>query len=251
MSTHTVRHEGAELRFEQRGEGPLLLLIAGRGGDGAQYARLAERLSGHHTVLTYDRRGPDPDFDLAQQARDAAAVIAAARPAAPRAAVFGQGGGGSVAFELAAQLPDTVTELVVHEAPAITLLPDAPKWLALAREVRATHERDGLDAALALAGLAPADFPDPAAAELFLAREFPAVVLHTPDLDAVRRTGIPVVTAAGEVSRDTCLERSARVQAEHLACRYTRFPGGHRGFESDVDAFAPALSTTLAALRRR
>lgn len=247
MSTHTVEHEGAELRYELRGDGPLLLLIAGRGGHSARYAGLARRLAGTYTVLTYDRRAPGADFDMGQQARDAAAVI---RAVAPRAAVFGQGAGGSVAFELAAQVPDTVTELVVHEAPAITLLPDAPKWLAIARRVRATHERDGLDAALTLAGLSPADFPDPAAAELFLAREFPAVVLHTPDLDAVRRTGIPVVTAAGEASRDTCLEQSARIQAEHLACRYTRFPGGHQGFESDADAFAPALCTTLARLRR-
>ncbi len=250
MSTDTVRHEGAELRYQLRGDGPLLLLIAGRGGHSARYAGLAQRLAGTYAVLTYDRRDPGTDFDMGQQARDAAAVIRAARPARPRAAVFGQGAGGSVAFELAAQVPDAVTELVVHEAPAITLLPDAPKWLALARKVRATHERDGLAAALALAGLSAADFPDTAAAELFLAREFPAVVLHTPDLDAVRRTGIPVVTAAGEASRDTCLEQSARIQAEHLACRYTRFPGGHHGFESDVDAFAPALCTTLARLRR-
>ena len=76
------------------------------------------------------------------------------------------------------------------------------------------------------------------------------MVLHTPDLDAVRRTGIPVVTAAGEASRDTCLEQSARIQAEHLACRYARFPGGHQGFESDAEAFAPALCTTLARLHR-
>ncbi|MEU0792560.1 alpha/beta hydrolase [Amycolatopsis sp. NPDC005961] len=250
MSTHTVRHEGAELRYELRGDGPLLLLIAGRGGYRARYTELASRLAGTHTVLTYDRRGPGSDFDMGQQARDAAAVIRAARPARPRAAVFGQGAGGSVAFELAAQVPDVVTELVVHEAPAITLLPDAPKWLALARRVRATHEQEGLGSALALAGLSPADFPDTAAAELFLTREFPAVVLHTPDLDTVRRTGIPVVTAAGETSRDTCLEQSARIQAEHLACQYTKFPGGHQGFESDADAFAPALDTTLARLRR-
>jgi pimeloyl-ACP methyl ester carboxylesterase len=250
VSVHTVRHEGAELRYELWGDGPLLLLIAGRGGYGARYTELARRLAGTYAVLTYDRRGPGTDFDMGQQARDAAAVIRAARPARPRAAVFGQCAGGSVAFELAAQVPDVVTELVVHEAPAITLLPDAPKWLTLARQVRAAHQRQGLDAALALADLTSADFPDPAAAALFLSREFPAVVLHTPDLDAVRRTGIPVVTAAGEASRDTCLERSARIQAEHLACRYARFPGGHHGFESDVDAFAPALCTTLATLRR-
>ncbi|MCR6482360.1 alpha/beta hydrolase [Amycolatopsis sp. OK19-0408] len=250
MSTHTVRHEGAELRYELRGEGPLLVLIAGRGGDGARYTRLAERLAGSHAVLTYDRQRRATGFDMGQQARDTAAIIHAARPRAPRAAVFGQGGGGSVAFELAAHLPDLVTELVVHEAPTITLLPDAPKWLSHAREVHATHARRGTAAALALTDIDPADFADQAEADAFLAREFLAMALYTPDLDAVRRSGIPVVTAAGEKSRDTCHDQAARVQAEHLACRYTRFPGGHHGFESDVDAFAPALATTLAELRR-
>lgn len=250
MSTHTVRHEGAELRCELRGDGPLLLLIAGRGGEGARYARLAERLAGSHAVLTYDRRGADTDFDMAQQTRDAAAVIRAARPRAPRAAVFGQGGGGSIAFELAAHLPDLVTELVVHEAPTVTLLPDAPKWLSFAREVHATHLRAGALAALARTDIAPSDFPDPSAAEAFMAREYLPMALYQPDLDAVRRTGIPVVTAAGESSRDTCHEQAARLQAEHLACRFTRFPGGHDGFATEVAEFAAALSTTLAALRR-
>lgn len=250
MSTHTVRHEGAELRYELRGEGPLLVLIAGRGGDGARYTRLAERLAGSYAVLTYDRRRREGEFDIGRQARDAAAIIRAARPRAPRAAVFGQGGGGSVAFELAAHLPDLVTELVVHEAPTITLLPDAPKWLSHAREVHTTHLRHGTAAALALTGITPADFADPSSAEAFLAREFLAMALYTPDLDAVRRTGIPVVTAAGETSLGTCHEQAARIQAEHLACRYTRFPGGHDGFTTAVEAFAPALATTLASLRR-
>jgi hypothetical protein len=59
-----------------------------------------------------------------------------------------------------------------------------------------------------------------------------------------------VVTAAGETSRGTCLDQAARVQAEHLACRHARFPGGHHGFETAAAEFAPALCTTLARLRR-
>ncbi|MEV4146644.1 hypothetical protein AB0J40_23465 [Amycolatopsis sp. NPDC049691] len=46
MSTHTVGNEGAELRCELRGEGPLLLLIPGRGGSGARYTALARRPAG-------------------------------------------------------------------------------------------------------------------------------------------------------------------------------------------------------------
>ena len=256
MSTHTVRHEGAELGYDLRGAGPLLLLIAGLGGDGDRYAALAEQLSDDFTVLTYDRRGTgrstgrDADFDMAQQARDAAAVIRSARPTAARAAVFGQGGGGSIAFELAAHLPDVVTELVVHEAPSVPLLPDAPQRLAFVREVRTTYERRGAAAALALWGASPADFAGPAAADHFLGREFLPIALYSPDLDAVRRTGIPVVTAAGTGSREVCHGRAARVQAEHLACRCVEFPGDHLGFVSEPALFADALTKELTGLRR-
>ncbi|MFG1647377.1 alpha/beta fold hydrolase [Amycolatopsis sp. NPDC049252] len=255
MSTHTVRHEGAELAYDVRGAGPLLLLIAGLGGEGARFAGLAEQLSDDYTVLTYDRRGTgrsagrDTDFDMAQQARDAAAVIRSARPTA-RAAVFGQGGGGSIAFELAVHLPDVVAELVVHEAPSIPLLPDAPQRLALAREIRATYESRGAAAALALWGASPADFARPAAADHFLGREFLPIAWHSPDLDAVRRTGIPVVTAAGAGTREPYYTRGARVQAEHLACRYVEFPGDHFGFVSEPALFADVLAKELAGLRR-
>ncbi|MEA5361147.1 alpha/beta hydrolase [Amycolatopsis sp., V23-08] len=256
MSTHTVRHEGAELTYDLRGSGPLLLLIAGQGGEGARFAGLARQLADEFTVLTYDRRGTgrsagrDTDFDMAQQARDAAAVIHSARPAAARAAVFGQGGGGSIAFELAAHLPDVVAELVVHEAPSIPLLPDAPQRLAFAREIRATYESRGAAAALALWGASPADFPRPEAADHFLRREFLPIAWHHPDLDAVRRTGIPVVTATGAVSREEYYTRGARVQAEHLACRCVEFPGDHFGFVAEPALFADVLTKELTGLRR-
>ncbi|WP_328455523.1 MULTISPECIES: alpha/beta fold hydrolase [unclassified Amycolatopsis] len=256
MSTHTVRHEGAELTYDLRGAGPLLLLIAGLGGDAARYTGLAEHLSDDYTVLTYDRRrtgrstGRDADFDMAQQARDAAAVIRSARPATARAAVFGQGGGGSIAFELAAHLPDVVTELVVHEAPSVPLLPDAPQRLAFARKVRATYDQRGLSPALDLFGASPGTFAEPAAADYFLRREFLPIALYAPDLDAVRRTGIPVVTAGGAGSLDTCHARAARAQAEHLACRYVEFPGDHLGFVAEPGPFADALAKELAGLRR-
>lgn len=256
MGTHTVRHEGADLTYDLRGAGPLLLLIAGLGGDAARYAGLAEELSDDYTVVTYDRRrtgrstGRDTDFDLAQQARDAAAVIRSARPATARAVVFGQGGGGAIAFELAAHLPDVVTELVVHDAPSLALLPDAPQRLAFARQVRTTYAQRGAVPALELLGASPADFAEPAAADYFLRREFLPIALSTPDLDAVRRTGIPVVTAAGAGNRDACHAQAARLQAEHLACRYVEFPGDHLGFVSEPGPFADVLAKELAGLRR-
>jgi pimeloyl-ACP methyl ester carboxylesterase len=262
-----VEHEGADLVYDLTGEGPLLLLIAGGGGDGARYREIAGELAGDYTVISYDRRGnsrstgdPAAYLDMAQQARDAAAVISSARPAAARAAVFGNGGGGSIALELAAHLPDMVTELVVHEAPMLPLLPDAPKWLSFMREVRTVFEREGAGSALKLfhsefAGFEDSDGPAFAAhaipnSEFFFAREYLPIMTYTPDLDTVRRTGIPVVIAAGALSADAYYARTARLQAEHLACRYVEFPGDHRGFALEPVAFAKALSDAFRGLRK-
>ena len=55
--TNTLRVPGAQLHYEVRGSGPLLLLICGGVYDADGYAGLAHHLTDSYTVLTYDRRG--------------------------------------------------------------------------------------------------------------------------------------------------------------------------------------------------
>ncbi len=49
--------DGAELYFEVRGMGPLVLLIMGATGDGGHFDEFADLLADEFTVVSYDRRG--------------------------------------------------------------------------------------------------------------------------------------------------------------------------------------------------
>ena len=81
MNRH-VTVPGAELHYEIRGDGPLLLVI-GSPMAAAEFAPLAEALASDHTVVTYDPRGhgssavsgPDDDATPDQRADDIAAIL--------------------------------------------------------------------------------------------------------------------------------------------------------------------------------
>ena len=67
MATGTVTEE-ANLVYDYEGTGPVLLAIAGGGGDGARYAAISAALADGYSVVRYDRRGrarstagPSPD----------------------------------------------------------------------------------------------------------------------------------------------------------------------------------------------
>jgi len=55
-TTHTLDVPGARLYYEQRGAGPLLLMI-GSPMDSTGFTGLASALAGDYTVVTYDPRG--------------------------------------------------------------------------------------------------------------------------------------------------------------------------------------------------
>ena len=130
-----VINEGAELYCERRGSGPHLLLITGGMGDAGFYSSAADILANEFTVLNYDRRcnsrstgNRSIDMTVAQQARDAAAIIKAMGH--DKAIIFGSSGGGIISLELATTRPEIIDFLIVHEPPMIELLPaaDANKW---------------------------------------------------------------------------------------------------------------------------
>src|SRR5918992_5621892 len=93
--------EGAELYCEHRGSGPPLLLITGGMGDAGFYSSAAEILADKFNVFNYDRRcnsrstgNRSLDMTVAQQARDAAAIIKAMGH--DKAIIFGSSGGASL-----------------------------------------------------------------------------------------------------------------------------------------------------------
>ncbi|MFI6317808.1 alpha/beta fold hydrolase [Nonomuraea sp. NPDC050556] len=261
--TQSVRTEGADIVYDYEGNGPLLLMISGGGGAAEHYARISGFLSGHYTVVRYDRRGNSrstgdttADLDMAQQARDAAAVIGAM--GGGKARVFGSSGGANIALQLAADHPDVIVALVAHEGPTSPLLPDADAWLAFADRVYATFTGEGAGAASRMfaSELVGFDGADPQQArvaagelttnaEFFMAREYLPLATFSPDLDTIRRNKVPMVTAAGRQSAGAYYARTARIQAERLGCPILEFPGNHLGFIFEAPGFATTLRGAL------
>lgn len=128
-----VTTEGDDLYYEVRGKGTPLLMIPGGGGAGGAYALVADILSDEYKVITYDRRSCSrstinfPEhFDVAQQSRDAAAVIKAAGEES--AFIFGNSGGAVIALDMAATQAHVVRGVIAHEPPLARVHPDADKW---------------------------------------------------------------------------------------------------------------------------
>ncbi|MGA7271885.1 MAG: alpha/beta hydrolase [Acidimicrobiia bacterium] len=105
------------LDWEDRGEGPPLLLIHGLGYARWGWEPLAPLLAEHFRVITFDNRGiglssvPPGPYTAAQMATDALAVLDAA--GAGRTHVAGTSLGGMIAQELAIDHPDRVDRLAL------------------------------------------------------------------------------------------------------------------------------------------
>ena len=121
VEARTLKVPGAELYYETRGSGPVLLCISGGPTDAGLFTDLARRLAGRYTVVSYDQRGHSrsaldhelEDIPVALHAEDAAKILAVVgnRPAF----VYGNSGGGTIGLELVTSHPDLVRTLVAHE----------------------------------------------------------------------------------------------------------------------------------------
>ena len=110
--------DGTTIAFDQLGEGPPLVLVAGASCDRSIDAPLAEALARHFTVLNYDRRGRgDSDdtlpFAVEREVEDIDVMLAAAGGSAT---VVGLSSGAALAAEAAVHgLP--IDTLVLWEPP--------------------------------------------------------------------------------------------------------------------------------------
>lgn len=116
----TVRIDGADLHYQEQGDGPPLLLIHGNGGGADVWGDTVEELARDHRVIAYDRRGfgrsvHAPVRDWRRHGKDAALLLRALG-AAP-ATVVGWSGGGITALDLAVAEPGVVSALVLAEPP--------------------------------------------------------------------------------------------------------------------------------------
>lgn len=110
--------DGTPIAYDRAGDGPAIVVTTGAFNDHTTCAHLAARLTGDHTVVTYDRRarglsGDTAPYAIERELEDLAAII---RVAGGSAAVFGYSSGGILALAAAAAgLP--ITHLALYEAP--------------------------------------------------------------------------------------------------------------------------------------
>jgi pimeloyl-ACP methyl ester carboxylesterase len=137
-----ARVNDREIYFEERGDGPPVLLVPGTGCPVDMWGELPAELSKDHRVIAYERRGfnrtgGSPAANQREHAGDAAGLLRAL--AAGPASVVGWSGGGLSALALAVEHPEMVDRLVLEE-PSLHLLRHLSRSF-LAAVLRASYLR--------------------------------------------------------------------------------------------------------------
>ncbi len=118
MLRTVISADGTVIAFDQLGEGPPVILVAGAFCSRLRTAPLAAALQGRFTILNCDRRGRGDSGDtrpysIEREIEDLDALIA---DAGGSAAVFGHSSGATLAMEAAAD-GLKITKLVLYEPP--------------------------------------------------------------------------------------------------------------------------------------
>ena len=255
----------AELYYEVRGSGPLVVLV-GAPMDADAFAPLAELLAGDFTVLTTDPRGVKRSRLHAggtstpeQRANDLARLIRHV-DAGPATALGSSGGAVSV-LALAQAHPDLVSTVIAHEPPLDRLVPDGDELLARSEQMMADYLAGDVIGAwrqfFALANIQVPDGmiegmfggerdPQQVADERFwFSHELRESVSWLPDVSTLRGNDVRIVVGIGEESTGQLCDRTSTALAERLGITPTRFPGDHTGFVGVPEEFAKALRGEL------
>jgi len=116
-----ISKDGTPIAFDQSGQGPALILVAGATATRLAEASLAAALAPDFTVFAYDRRGrgnsgDTPPYAVEREVEDLDALII---EAGGSAFVFGHSSGAVLALEGARLLPTRIRKLALYEPPFI------------------------------------------------------------------------------------------------------------------------------------
>jgi pimeloyl-ACP methyl ester carboxylesterase len=229
-----LSRDGTQIAYWASGQGPPLVVVHGTPADHTRWRPLLPYLEPHLTVHAMDRRGRGasgdaPDYDLAREYEDVAAVVdAAAQASGAPVDLYGHSHGGIVAFG-AATLTSNIRRLVLYEGWPV---PD-PEVYALPPGLE-----DRLDALLA------AGDRDTVVETLFRELE----LMSDEDMQALKAAPSwpGRVAAAHTIGREVRAETGARLDPE-LAARITvpvlLVTGEHSPdpAKADIEAVAAAL----------
>lgn len=257
----TLEVPEAELYYEVRGDGPLVVLV-GAPMDADPFEPLAELLAADHTVLTTDPRGVkrsklhDGGTSTPEQRADDLARLIRHLGGGP-ATVFGSSGGAVSVLALAQGHPELVSTVIAHEPPLDRLVEDGDELLAASERMIADYlAGDVIGAWKQFFVLANIQVPDGMIEGMFGGEREPQVVADErfwfehelrasvswlPDVDVLRDGGVRIVVGIGEESGGQLCERTSTALAARLGIEPTRFPGDHIGFVEQPEPFAAVL----------
>src|SRR6202140_5098774 len=155
MTAERLAGPGANVYYEVRGSGPVLLMMPGGPADAGNFQHIAEQLAADYTVVTYDPRGlshstldgPVRDERMVEIFADDVHRLLTATAKEP-AFVFASSGGAVIGLELATRHPEQVRTLVSHEPPAPVLMADPARERAAMDAIVETYRTAGIGPAL-------------------------------------------------------------------------------------------------------
>ena len=266
MTTAQVHSENADIVYDYEGSGPLLLMIAGRGGAAQRYARISEILKDEYTVVRYDRRccarstgDKRRPMDMAQQARDAIAVLSDVGEGP--AYIFGSSSGASIALRIAEYYPECAVGIVAHEPMVVSILPDATHWVDFNLTLDEVYHAHGVGQAMKLLSSSMVGFPSSNAGagqppggsgddgmDFFFGSEFMSLCFYRPDLQRIKRNKTKFILTKGRLSQDAYYARTADIISEGIECRLHVMSGNHIACVTDPATFAAELRPLLKSL---
>ncbi|KAH6853736.1 Alpha/Beta hydrolase protein [Chaetomium sp. MPI-CAGE-AT-0009] len=261
-----VHNEGCDLHYWYQGQGPLITFIPGGNGHGRQFNNMIAALSDKFTCVTFDRRQMSASqvkvnkkLSPPQQARDIRAVIKAM--GFEKSILFGSSSGGIFAFTFAHDFPEMVDRLIAHEAPTITLLPDAAEVFDWFLHLMEVYETKGLEQvagefAHKLIGYGDEGIPQTVKAEPenpknFWDNEFPVLLGYVPNFWRIKQNKTSIGVMRGVRCKDAFFARATEEQAKVLDCPKMLVPGHHQGFEVETKEFLPYFLSMLDILEKK
>jgi len=253
--------DGTTIAYARSGTGPSLVLVHGTTADHSRWTNILPALERRFTVLAMDRRGRGasgdaPDYDLAREFEDVAAVVGAAGPGP---ALLGHSFGALCSME-AALLVSGLSRLILYEPPfsppGVSMYPPgtAERYSAM---LDAGKREDLLIAFFTEVVRAPPDQmaalrKDPSwtariAAAHTLVRELrDDTYIFDPARFAALDT--PTLVLRGELSPPFLREAAARVAESLPAARLVELPGqGHVAMTTAPELFLSEVTGFLGA----
>jgi pimeloyl-ACP methyl ester carboxylesterase len=136
--------DGTRIAYDKVGKGPAVILVTGALADRAGASELAQLLSTHFTVYSYDRRGRGDSANTKPYAveREIEDIEALVDHAGGSAYVYGKSSGASLALRATAALGDKVKKLAIYEAPYSEAEGAAKDWKELSAKLDALLAAD-------------------------------------------------------------------------------------------------------------